>query len=85
MSYHMVEFIGEALNLRTKSLNGSKILELGVSYKRDIDDLRESPAIMIIEALQKSGLQLPTTIHVFQRSERNVDSISRCATRGQHA
>jgi UDP-N-acetyl-D-glucosamine dehydrogenase len=55
MPYHMVEFIGEALNVRSKSLNGSKILVLGVSYKKDIDDLRESPAITIIEALQKSG------------------------------
>jgi UDP-N-acetyl-D-glucosamine dehydrogenase len=55
MPYHMVEFIGEALNVRCKSLNGSKILVLGVSYKKDIDDLRESPAITIIEALQKSG------------------------------
>jgi UDP-N-acetyl-D-glucosamine dehydrogenase len=55
MPYHMVEFIGEALNVRSKALNGSKILVLGVSYKKDIDDLRESPAITIIEALQKSG------------------------------
>jgi UDP-N-acetyl-D-glucosamine dehydrogenase len=36
-------------------LNGAKVLVLGVSYKRDIDDLRESPAITIIETLQKSG------------------------------
>ncbi len=55
MPYHMVDFIAEALNIRRKSLNGSKVLVLGVSYKKDIDDLRESPAITIIEALQKSG------------------------------
>ncbi|RZU38905.1 nucleotide sugar dehydrogenase [Edaphobacter modestus] len=55
MPYHMVEFIAEALNVRCKALNGSKIMVLGVSYKKDIDDLRESPAITIIEALQKSG------------------------------
>jgi UDP-N-acetyl-D-glucosamine dehydrogenase len=47
--------IAEALNARSKALNGSKILVWGVSYKKDIDDLRESPAITIIEALQKSG------------------------------
>lgn len=55
MPYHMVEFIAEALNVRGKALNGSKVMVLGVSYKKDIDDLRESPAITIIEALQKSG------------------------------
>jgi UDP-N-acetyl-D-glucosamine dehydrogenase len=55
MPYHMVEFIAEALNVRSKALKGSRIMVLGVSYKKDIDDLRESPAITIIEALQKSG------------------------------
>jgi UDP-N-acetyl-D-glucosamine dehydrogenase len=55
MPYHIVDFIAEALNVRSKALKGSKVLILGVSYKKDIDDLRESPAITIIEALQKHG------------------------------
>jgi UDP-N-acetyl-D-glucosamine dehydrogenase len=55
MPYHIVEFITEALNARSKALKGSKVLILGVSYKKDIDDLRESPAITIIEVLQKHG------------------------------
>ena len=55
MPYHVVESVAEALNVRSKALNGSKILVLGVSYKKDIDDLRESPALTIIETLQKSG------------------------------
>jgi UDP-N-acetyl-D-glucosamine dehydrogenase len=55
MPYHIVDFITEALNARSKSLKGSKVLILGVSYKKDIDDLRESPAITIIELLQKHG------------------------------
>jgi UDP-N-acetyl-D-glucosamine dehydrogenase len=55
MPYHIVEFITEALNARSKALKGSKVLILGVSYKKDIDDLRESPAITIIEGLQKHG------------------------------
>ena len=55
MPYHIVDFITEALNARSKALNGSKVLILGVSYKKDIDDLRESPAITIIELLQKHG------------------------------
>src|SRR6266478_2764750 len=55
MPYHIVDFITEALNVRSKALKGSKVLILGVSYKKDIDDLRESPAITIIEVLQKHG------------------------------
>jgi UDP-N-acetyl-D-glucosamine dehydrogenase len=55
MPYHMVDFVIEALNVRSKSLNGSRVLILGVSYKKDIDDLRESPAITIIEALRERG------------------------------
>src|SRR6266567_1352329 len=44
-----------ALNQHKKALNGSKVLVLGVAYKKDIDDLRESPALTIIELLQKEG------------------------------
>jgi UDP-N-acetyl-D-glucosamine dehydrogenase len=55
MPYHIVDFITEALNGRSKALKGAKVLILGVSYKKDIDDLRESPAITIIELLQKHG------------------------------
>jgi UDP-N-acetyl-D-glucosamine dehydrogenase len=55
MPYHVVEFFSEALNLRSKALKGAKLLVLGVSYNKDIDDLRESPAITIIDALQKRG------------------------------
>jgi UDP-N-acetyl-D-glucosamine dehydrogenase len=55
MPFHVVDFIAAALNVRSKALSGSKVLVLGVSYKKDIDDLRESPAITIIEALQKRG------------------------------
>jgi UDP-N-acetyl-D-glucosamine dehydrogenase len=55
MPYHIVDFVADALNNRCKSLKGSNILILGVSYKKDIDDLRESPALTIIEVLQKRG------------------------------
>jgi UDP-N-acetyl-D-glucosamine dehydrogenase len=44
--------------LHKKSINGSKILVLGVSYKPDIDDLRESPALDIIHLLQEKGAQV---------------------------
>jgi UDP-N-acetyl-D-glucosamine dehydrogenase len=50
--------IGGALNGHKKSVNGSRVLILGVAYKKDIDDLRESPALTIIELLQHEGAQV---------------------------
>ena len=55
MPYQVVAAVASALNQRKKSLNGSKVLVLGVAYKKDIDDLRESPSLTIIELLQKQG------------------------------
>jgi UDP-N-acetyl-D-glucosamine dehydrogenase len=58
MPYHVLESVVKALNQHKKALNGAKVLILGVAYKRDIDDLRESPALTIIELLQKEGAQV---------------------------
>jgi UDP-N-acetyl-D-glucosamine dehydrogenase len=55
MPYHVVASIAAALNREHKTLNGANLLILGVAYKKDIDDLRESPALTIIELLQKEG------------------------------
>jgi UDP-N-acetyl-D-glucosamine dehydrogenase len=55
MPYHVIAATISALNRQKKAINGSKVLVLGVAYKRDIDDLRESPALTIIELLQKEG------------------------------
>lgn len=55
MPYFIVENVTQALNLQGKALSGSKVLVLGLAYKRDIDDLRESPSLTIIELLQKRG------------------------------
>ncbi len=55
MPYNVIASTISALNLHKKAINGSKVLVLGVAYKRDIDDLRESPALTIIELLQKEG------------------------------
>jgi UDP-N-acetyl-D-glucosamine dehydrogenase len=55
MPYHVVSSVAAALNRQRKPLNGSKVLVLGVAYKKDIDDLRESPALTIIELLQQEG------------------------------
>lgn len=58
MPYHVIDSVTRALNHRKKALNGAKVLILGVAYKKDIDDLRESPALTIIELLQKQGAQV---------------------------
>jgi UDP-N-acetyl-D-glucosamine dehydrogenase len=58
MPYHVVAAVMKALNQHKKSVNGAKILILGVAYKRDIDDLRESPALTIIELLQREHAQV---------------------------
>jgi UDP-N-acetyl-D-glucosamine dehydrogenase len=55
MPYHCVGKITKALNAHAKPLQGSKVLILGVAYKADIDDLRESPALKIIRQLDKAG------------------------------
>ncbi|MGB9148537.1 MAG: nucleotide sugar dehydrogenase, partial [Acidobacteriaceae bacterium] len=55
MPYFVVENVTEAMNRQGKALSGSKVLVLGLAYKRDIDDLRESPSLTIIELLQKRG------------------------------
>ncbi|MCK4547781.1 MAG: nucleotide sugar dehydrogenase [Candidatus Eisenbacteria sp.] len=58
MPYHVVGMISDALNEVAKSLRGSRILILGVAYKRDIDDVRESPALDIIRILQSKGAEV---------------------------
>jgi UDP-N-acetyl-D-glucosamine dehydrogenase len=58
MPYFVVENVIEAMNQHGKALSGSRILVLGLAYKRDIDDLRESPSLTVIELLQKHGAQV---------------------------
>src|SRR5450755_2128542 len=55
MPYNVIASTISALNQQKKATKGSKVLVLGVAYKKDIDDLRESPALTIIELLQKEG------------------------------
>ncbi len=67
MPYYVVEKTAEALNQRRKPLQGSKILILGVAYKKDIDDLRESPALTIIELLRRRGADIAYNDPYFAR------------------
>jgi UDP-N-acetyl-D-glucosamine dehydrogenase len=58
MPEHVVDLVTKGLNQHRKAINGSKVLIMGVAYKRDIDDMRESPALAIIERLQKLGAEV---------------------------
>ncbi len=55
MPYHVVEAVSAALNERKKSLKGSRVLVLGIAYKKDIDDPRESPSLKIMQLLETRG------------------------------
>ena len=55
MPQYVVDRLVEALNRHTKPLRGSKVCVLGVAYKKDVDDARESPAFVLMELLEKGG------------------------------
>jgi len=55
MPHHVVELISEGLNQQGHAVKGSKILLCGVAYKKDIDDIRESPALDIMKLLEEDG------------------------------
>jgi UDP-N-acetyl-D-glucosamine dehydrogenase len=58
MPYHVVRSVSAALNDRQKSVKGSKVLLLGIAYKKDVDDLRESPSLKMLELLVERGAEV---------------------------
>jgi UDP-N-acetyl-D-glucosamine dehydrogenase len=58
MPYYVVEQVGHVLNKFGKSINNCKILVLGMAYKKDVDDQRESPALKIIQLLREYGAEI---------------------------
>jgi UDP-N-acetyl-D-glucosamine dehydrogenase len=58
MPYFVIDQIAAGLNDHSKSIKGSNILVLGLAYKRDIDDLRESPSLTILELLRDKGAKV---------------------------
>jgi len=84
MPYHVVSRILEALNTRGKSLNGAKILVLGVAYKKDVEDTRESPALKIIQLLREKGAEVSyndpyvSQIHVPAGDMESVELSGEC-------
>jgi UDP-N-acetyl-D-glucosamine dehydrogenase len=58
MPHYVADKVGEALNTRRKPINGSSILMLGIAYKKDIDDIRESPALDVMHVLHQRGAKI---------------------------
>jgi UDP-N-acetyl-D-glucosamine dehydrogenase len=58
MPAHVVQYVAKGLNQHRKAMNGSRILMLGMAYKKDIDDLRESPSLTVIELLREQGAEV---------------------------
>ncbi len=88
---HMPEYVVgrvmEALNERGKSLKGSSVLVLGLAYKKDVDDVRESPSVTLIELLQKHGARvsyhdphIPTAKPMREHNITNLKSVPLTAT-----
>src|ERR1700731_3259206 len=67
MPYHVVDAVANSLNNHKKSMKGSTILILGVAYKKDVDDLRESPTLKIMQLLKQRGALLDYNDPYFPR------------------
>jgi UDP-N-acetyl-D-glucosamine dehydrogenase len=79
MPAFVVERIGEALNTKKKSINGSRIHLFGVAYKKDVSDMRESPALDVIELLHRRGATVTYSdpfVPVLQHGEIDLRAVS---------
>lgn len=78
MPEYCVDRAARILNRQQKSVNGTKVLVLGVAYKQDIDDFRESPAISVIQELLRRGAQVEyydPWVPRFRRGELSMESL----------
>ena len=75
MPHFVVDKIADALNRHRKPLNGSTVLVLGLAYKRDIDDIRESPSLDVMTLLHQKGAHI-------RYADPYVPSLSARAWRG---
>ncbi|MDF3819124.1 nucleotide sugar dehydrogenase [Leptospira sp. 96542] len=82
MPYFVIQKVQSALNSVKKCLNGSKILILGLAYKKNVDDIRESPSLKLIKLLEDEGavvdyndpfVSLPTSGHGYKLLKKSVD------------
>ena len=70
MPHYVIARTMDALNDKRKSLKGSKVLVLGLAYKKDIDDIRESPSIELIELLREKGAKVDYNDPYFPRTHK---------------
>ena len=78
MPSFVVERVGEALNSQKKSINGSRIHVFGVAYKKDVSDMRESPALDVLELLHRRGAILSYTdphVPVLEHADLSLKSV----------
>jgi UDP-N-acetyl-D-glucosamine dehydrogenase len=84
MPEYVIAKLAEALNTKTKAIKGSKILVLGLAYKKDVDDIRESPSIELIEMLKERGAKVdyndPHVPRTPKQREHNLGMTSRKLT-----
>ena len=84
MPEYVVPRVADALNARKKSVNGSRVLLLGLAYKADVDDMRESPTFILLDLLKKRGADVayydphipvigPTREHAHWAGVKSVD------------
>jgi UDP-N-acetyl-D-glucosamine dehydrogenase len=79
MPYYVVSRISDAMNSKGKSLHGAKVLVLGVAYKRDVEDVRESPSLKLISLLREKGANVSyndpyvASVRIAERSLRSVE------------
>jgi UDP-N-acetyl-D-glucosamine dehydrogenase len=80
MPRYVVQRTMEALNARGKAMKGARILVLGLAYKKDVDDMRESPSVRIIELLQERGAHVvyhdPHVPRVPRMRQHHLDMVS---------
>ncbi len=80
MPRYVVQRLMEALSDRSRPLRGARVLVLGIAYKKDVDDMRESPSVRLIELLQERGAQVvyhdPFVPRVPRMREHRLDMVS---------
>ncbi len=79
MPFHVVDLVSTGLNRYKKSINGSKLLLIGIAYKKDIDDVRESPALDVFRLLENQGAEVDfydPNVPMIQWNGNSISSLS---------